>query len=89
MGSYWRSPKTKNEMTHYYATVENDLGIRIKIRGRRRPHNLNFAWDDFHRQQYRNWKTQRRTQYKRVEIILHVFYLALIKNQSSLILVDY
>lgn len=64
MGSYWRSPKTKYEMTHYYAAVENDLGIKIKVRDRRKPRYLSFAWDDLDRPQYRNWKYQRKTQYK-------------------------
>ncbi len=62
--SFFRHPKTKNEMTQYYATVENGLGIRIKVRGKRRPRYLPNAWDDVQSHLYRSWKKHRKTQYK-------------------------
>ncbi len=62
--SFFRKPKTKNEMWQYYATTENDMGIKIKVRGRRSPKPLPNAWDDFEKHSSRSWKKYRKTQYK-------------------------
>ncbi|GAB2891123.1 hypothetical protein GCM10027180_21570 [Microbulbifer echini] len=63
---YFRHPKTKNEMKQYYASLENELEIPIKIRNRRRPKCLPNAWDDYFPSNItnRNWKLFRRKQWK-------------------------
>lgn len=64
MYRFWRHPKTFNELRQYYATIDNDLGIRIKVRGKRRPNYLPDTWDEMDRDIQRSWKKQRKTQYK-------------------------
>lgn len=65
-GDYFRYPRTKNEMTQYYASVVNELDIFIKVRGRRCPNALPHAWDDIYRSNitWRNWKAYRKKQWK-------------------------
>ncbi len=61
---YFRQAHTKNEITQYYATIINEYDIPIKVRGRRRPTQINFVFDDFSRCYQRNWKKYRKTQWK-------------------------
>lgn len=39
---YFRHPKTMNEMKQYYASLENELEVPIKIRNCRQPKCLPF-----------------------------------------------
>ncbi len=64
MYRFWRHPKTFNEMRQYYATIDNDLGIKIKVRGKRKPNLLPNTWDEINRTLERSWKKHRKTQYK-------------------------
>ncbi len=54
-----------NEKRQYNGTVENDLNIPIRVRGRRRYKGLVDPWDDYMtRVDNRSWKRYRKTQYK-------------------------
>lgn len=63
---YFRKPRTKNDRTQFYALNDVELNVVIKIRGRRRPGALEYAWDDFVRSDWngRCWKVYRRMQWK-------------------------
>ncbi len=61
---YFRYPRSKNEMTQYYATTVNEYKIPIKIRGKRQPLHLPNAWNDDMVHIQRNWKKYRKTQWK-------------------------
>jgi hypothetical protein len=58
---YFRHPQTQNEMKQYYASIENEMIIPVKIRGRRKPKQLPNAWDDIASCWVRNWKRFRKT----------------------------
>lgn len=64
--NYFRYPRTKNEMTQFYASVYNEESVFVKVRGRRRPKTLPCAWCDLDKSNMRNrnWKLYRRTQWK-------------------------
>lgn len=63
---YYRHPRTKNEITQYYAANGSQLEVPIKIRSRRNPKYLPNSWDDLERvnSRVRNWKIYRKTQWK-------------------------
>lgn len=63
---YFRYPHTKNEMEQYFASSANELGIAVRVRGRRCPKSLPSSWDDLYRSNItlRNWKAYRKTQWK-------------------------
>ena len=61
---YFRYPQTRNEMKQYYASIENEMNIPVKIRGSRKPKQLPNAWDDIACCRMRNWKCFRRTQWR-------------------------
>ncbi len=60
---FFRYPKTAGEMRQFYASTNNELGIRIKVRGRR-PKSLPNAWDDIYSKPQRCWKCQRKVQWR-------------------------
>lgn len=60
---YYRHPKTANEMRQYFAAL-CDEDYPVRVRGRRRPHRLPHAWDDYYVHRERCWKRYRKTQYK-------------------------
>lgn len=60
---HWRSPKTFQEKKAYYATTDWEE-VNIKVRGKRKPHNLVDTWDDLHSHNEKCWKRHRRTQWK-------------------------
>ena len=62
--SYFKRPRTTNEKRLYAQTVYNEIGIKIRIRGRRKPKNLPDAWDDINRSKpLRSWKKHRKSQW--------------------------
>jgi hypothetical protein len=61
--NYFRYPKTTNEMRQFYASNDNELGIRIKVRGRRRIKSLPNSWDDIYSKSQRCWKVYRKHQW--------------------------
>ncbi|WP_444957126.1 hypothetical protein [Microbulbifer sp. ZKSA002] len=63
---YFRYPHAKNEMKKFYASSISEVGVFIKIRGRRNPKCLPNSWDDYYRSnmRLRNWKTYRKQQWK-------------------------
>lgn len=61
---YERRPKTQNEKRQYYATIDNDLGIVIKVRVKRRPWRLPDSWNCDWPFLHRSWKKHRKTQYR-------------------------
>lgn len=63
-GYCYRHPKTTNEMKQYFASIENELNISVKVRGRRRPKHLPHSWDDINRAYHRSWKHYRKKQWR-------------------------
>ena len=63
-GYYSRHPKTANEMKQYFASIENEPSIPLKIRGRRKPKHLPNSWDDIDRHFIRSWKYYRKNQWR-------------------------
>ncbi len=61
---YFRHPKTTQEMRLYYASTTNEEGVRINVRGRRKPKHLPNAWDDVWKPSSRNWKSYRKKQWR-------------------------
>ncbi|RBP51027.1 hypothetical protein [Arenicella xantha] len=64
--TWFRQPRTKNEMWQFYTAFDDELGVRIKVRVRRSPKYLPTAWDDLERGEFgvRCWKIYGRTQWK-------------------------
>ncbi len=62
----YRHPRTMNEMKQYFASIENELDVPVKIRGSRQAQYLPHAWDDIYRSNIdlRCWKAYRKTQWK-------------------------
>jgi len=65
-GSYFRRPKTLNEMrsnslVYYYPEIDVS---EPPIRGSRTPVNIVSSWDDIYTDHEKNWKSQRRTQWR-------------------------
>lgn len=59
---FYKHPKTLNEM-------KQNSGVDEKyVRGKRRVQHIPNAWDDIHRCVPKCWKSQRKTQYKIVDI---------------------
>lgn len=67
-GGMYRLPRTFNEMRNAVACETDDelRELGVKVRGRRKKGSLPTLWDDLCRKDYnnRNWKRQRRTQYR-------------------------
>ena len=71
MGRHYRDPRTQQErrINGSQEQVEVEVGgkmqeLRIPIRGKRSLLMLVEAWHDLPRRVQRNWKKQRRTQYR-------------------------
>lgn len=67
-GHWLRHPKTTSErrVTTGHENDEDLLEYGVKIRGRRRGHNLPNAWDDIPRSEKgRSWKNYRKHQWKK------------------------
>jgi hypothetical protein len=63
---FFRRPRTRNEMRGYFATTWNDEGLRIRVRGRRRPRHLPTDYDDDWRGRHKTWKAYRHHQWRAV-----------------------
>ncbi len=61
-GSIYRHPKTHHERK--WALAWSDEEDVPKVRRKRLPVNIVHAWDDIRKGVQRNWKKQRKTQYK-------------------------
>lgn len=67
MGKWLRSPKTVNERRKWSDTLDwIKEGFSIKLRSKRSPAALPDNYDDIQRMDlhHRNWKRQRKTEYK-------------------------
>ena len=62
-GTY-RKICTTQERRQYYAALDQDTDVPVKLRARRNPRNLPNAWDDKYFYKGRGWKNFRKTQYK-------------------------
>jgi len=65
-GHCFRNPKTLNEMrsnalVYYYPEIDVS---EPPIRGARTPVNIVTSWDDAYIKHHKNWKSQRKTQWK-------------------------
>jgi hypothetical protein len=57
--SYWRHMRTTQERRQWFADV-----LDVLLRRGRSPHLLPNAWDDVRPTRERNWKSQRKTQWR-------------------------
>ena len=66
VGKTWnfRSPRTQQEREQWFAAIDQDCDVPIKMRMRRHPTVLPTLWDDLHGRNGPSWKDWRKTQYR-------------------------